>query len=84
MEVSGQSAGGQGVATDIIEAAAIAYVRALSRGSQGAGGDGGGRRCEWQRRAEWHEPPRRTCVRQPAGRLTGDGARNSRRVRAFE
>jgi 2-isopropylmalate synthase len=32
VEVSGQSAGGQGVATDIIEAAAIAYVRALSQG----------------------------------------------------
>jgi 2-isopropylmalate synthase len=31
VEVSGQSAGGQGVATDIIEAAAIAYVRALSQ-----------------------------------------------------
>ena len=30
VDVSGQSAGGQGVATDIIEAAAIAYVRALS------------------------------------------------------
>ena len=30
VELSGQSAGGQGVATDIIEAAAIAYVRALS------------------------------------------------------
>jgi 2-isopropylmalate synthase len=30
VEISGQSAGGQGVATDIIEAAAIAYTRALS------------------------------------------------------
>ena len=31
VEVSGQSASGQGVATDIIEAAAIAYVRAMSQ-----------------------------------------------------
>src|SRR5215204_6498259 len=30
LEVAGQSAGGQGVSTDIIEAAALAYVRALS------------------------------------------------------
>ncbi len=30
LELSGQSASGQGVATDILEAAAIAYVRALS------------------------------------------------------
>src|SRR3954447_780928 len=30
LELSGQSAGGQGVSTDIIEAAAQAYVRALS------------------------------------------------------
>src|SRR4051794_24337498 len=30
LELSGQSAGGQGVSTDIIEAAALAYVRALS------------------------------------------------------
>ena len=28
--MAGQSAGGQGVSTDIIEAAALAYVRALS------------------------------------------------------
>jgi 2-isopropylmalate synthase len=30
LEVAGQSAAGQGVSTDIIEAAALAYVRALS------------------------------------------------------
>jgi 2-isopropylmalate synthase len=30
LELDGQSAGGQGVATDILEAAAVAYVRALS------------------------------------------------------
>jgi 2-isopropylmalate synthase len=36
VEVSGQSAGGQGVATDIIEAAAIAYVRALSQAARRA------------------------------------------------
>jgi 2-isopropylmalate synthase len=30
LELSGQSAAGQGVSTDIIEAAAQAYVRALS------------------------------------------------------
>jgi 2-isopropylmalate synthase len=30
LELSGQSAAGQGVSTDIIEAAALAYVRALS------------------------------------------------------
>ena len=30
LELDGQSASGQGVATDIIEAAGIAYVRALS------------------------------------------------------
>jgi 2-isopropylmalate synthase len=30
LELAGQSAGGQGVSTDIIEAAALAYVRALS------------------------------------------------------
>jgi 2-isopropylmalate synthase len=30
LELSGQSASGQGVSTDIIEAAALAYVRALS------------------------------------------------------
>jgi len=30
VELAGQSAGGQGVSTDIIEAAALAYVRALS------------------------------------------------------
>ena len=29
LELSGQSAAGQGVSTDIIEAAALAYVRAL-------------------------------------------------------
>jgi 2-isopropylmalate synthase len=32
LELEGQSAAGQGVATDIIEAAGIAYVRALSNG----------------------------------------------------
>ena len=32
LEYDGQSASGQGVATDIIEAAARAYVRALSQG----------------------------------------------------
>jgi 2-isopropylmalate synthase len=32
VEVSGQSAGGQGVSTDILEAAGQAYVRALSNG----------------------------------------------------
>jgi 2-isopropylmalate synthase len=32
LEVAGQTAAGQGVATDIIEAAARAYVRALSQG----------------------------------------------------
>ena len=30
LELAGQSASGQGVSTDIIEAAAVAYVRALS------------------------------------------------------
>jgi 2-isopropylmalate synthase len=30
LELSGSSAAGQGVSTDIIEAAALAYVRALS------------------------------------------------------
>ena len=30
LEVAGQSAAGQGVSTDIIEAAALAYVRALA------------------------------------------------------
>ena len=30
LDLAGQSAGGQGVSTDIIEAAALAYVRALS------------------------------------------------------
>ncbi len=30
LELAGQSAAGQGVSTDIIEAAALAYVRALS------------------------------------------------------
>ena len=30
LEVAGQSAAGQGVSTDIIEAAALAYVRALT------------------------------------------------------
>jgi 2-isopropylmalate synthase len=30
LELSGQTAAGQGVSTDIIEAAALAYVRALS------------------------------------------------------
>ena len=30
LEIAGQSASGQGVSTDIIEAAALAYVRALS------------------------------------------------------
>jgi 2-isopropylmalate synthase len=30
LELSGQTASGQGVSTDIIEAAALAYVRALS------------------------------------------------------
>jgi 2-isopropylmalate synthase len=32
LEVAGQTAAGQGVATDIIEAAARAYIRALSQG----------------------------------------------------
>ena len=30
LELSGQNASGQGVSTDIIEAAALAYIRALS------------------------------------------------------
>ena len=30
LDLAGQSAAGQGVSTDIIEAAALAYVRALS------------------------------------------------------
>jgi 2-isopropylmalate synthase len=30
LELDGQSAAGQGVSTDIIEAAALAYIRALS------------------------------------------------------
>ena len=34
LELSGQSAAGQGVSTDIIEAAALAYVRALSNGER--------------------------------------------------
>ena len=36
LELDGQSAAGQGVATDIIEAAARAYVRALSNGARRA------------------------------------------------
>ena len=32
VEYQGQSAGGQGVATDILEAAGMAYVRAISNG----------------------------------------------------
>jgi hypothetical protein len=32
LEVAGQTAAGQGVATDILEAAGRAYVRALSQG----------------------------------------------------
>ena len=32
IEYQGQSAGGQGVATDILEAAGMAYVRAISSG----------------------------------------------------
>jgi 2-isopropylmalate synthase len=36
LEVSGQSAAGQGVSTDIIEAAALAYVRALSNAERKA------------------------------------------------
>jgi 2-isopropylmalate synthase len=32
LEIAGQTAAGQGVATDIIEAAARAYVRAISQG----------------------------------------------------
>ena len=35
LELGGQSAAGQGVSTDIIEAAALAYVRALSNASAG-------------------------------------------------
>ena len=36
IEYRGQSAGGQGVATDILEASARAYVRALSNALEGA------------------------------------------------
>jgi 2-isopropylmalate synthase len=46
LELSGQSAAGQGVSTDIIEAAALAYVRALSnveRRVLAAAGDAGPR-----------------------------------------
>ena len=32
LEIGGQTAAGQGVATDILEAAGRAYVRALSQG----------------------------------------------------
>ncbi len=40
LEIDGRPAAGQGVATDILEAAARAYVRALSVGVQKAqGGD---------------------------------------------
>ena len=49
LELAGQSAAGQGVSTDIIEAAALAYVRALSNaerrvhgGGRDAAGRGGG------------------------------------------
>jgi 2-isopropylmalate synthase len=45
VEVFGETAAGQGVATDIIEAAAIAYVRALSQGvrrARAAGVDANG------------------------------------------
>src|SRR4051812_12090477 len=47
LELAGQSAAGQGVSTDIIEAAAQAYVRALSNAERRGGapppGGGGGR-----------------------------------------
>jgi 2-isopropylmalate synthase len=43
LELAGQSAAGQGVSTDIIEAAAHAYVRALSNAE---------RKVEWAARAE--------------------------------
>ena len=46
LELAGQSAAGQGVSTDIIEAAALAYVRALANAerkvARGRGGGGGG------------------------------------------
>ena len=48
LELAGQSAAGQGVSTDIIEAAAQAYVRALSNAERkvharrGGGGAAGG------------------------------------------
>ena len=70
LEVAGQTAAGQGVATDIIEAAARAYVRALSQGV---------------RKAEAASPasPELTAApwtRPPAGAQRGDGARRQRPV----
>ena len=44
LEVAGQSAGGQGVSTDIIEAAALAYVRALSNAERRVAAAADGRR----------------------------------------
>ena len=44
LELAGQSAGGQGVSTDIIEAAALAYVRALSNAERKVAARGGGAR----------------------------------------
>ena len=56
VELDGQSASGQGVATDILEAAAIAYVRALGVGrAQGAG--------RGARRRRGRRPSRRRLTR---------------------
>ena len=52
LELEGQSAAGQGVATDIIEAAGLAYVRALSNGVR-------------KSRLAAAEPPRRPSSRGP-------------------
>ena len=46
LELAGQSAAGQGVSTDIIEAAALAYVRALSNAERKVRRRGGGRAAE--------------------------------------
>ena len=74
LEVDGHTAAGQGVATDIIEAAARAYVRALSRRPQGRGRLRGGRD-----RADRH-PLRARPRRAPRRRPPPSGVRRSNPV----
>ena len=59
LELAGQSAGGQGVSTDIIEAAALAYVRALSNAERRVAGRRRGRRGRG-RRPRAHPDARRS------------------------